>query len=760
MPTKPPLKFVPPGTITFLSIALLLCFTACRDHPVDGAPSLEKTTAHVDPFIGTGGHGHTYPGASAPFGMVQPSPDNGTSGWDWCSGYHITDSIISGFGQLHLSGTGIGDLTDVLLMPTNAPVDVTRFGTARDTLPYTSGFSHDNEAASPGYYRVLLDAPKVEVELTANEMVAFHRYTYRKQQAPSFILDLGYAVNWDKPTQSGVTVENEHLISGHRFSTGWAKNQKVFFVIESATPITKYQLVSDGSPLAQGANATGTKTGGQFFVKARENTPLLLKIALSSVSVANAKENLERHGKEIGFAQAKTAAERDWEGLLSRIEVETPVDSLKTIFYSALYHTQLAPVRFNDSNGQFRLQNDSIAQMDGTAYTTLSLWDTFRAQNPLLTLMHPDRVNDIIASMLRYYEEQGRLPVWNLYGNETDTMTGNHGVSVIAEAYLKGIRGYDVEKAYAAVVQSMMADNRGLDAYKAYGYIPHTALDESVSITLEYAYNDWCVAQMAKEMGKMEDYEYFGNRSRAYTHLFDAGTGFMRGRDAEGKMRDTPFDPKHSSHRVDSDYVEGNAWQHSWFVLHDVPNFIDLHGGDQAFAEKLEQLFSESSEITGDNVSVDITGLIGQYAHGNEPSHHIAYMFNTAKQPWRTQFWVREIMDSQYSTLPDGLSGNEDCGQMSAWYVLSSLGFYPMNPVSGTYELGSPLFQKAVISLPQGKKFTILAPNTSDTNKYINNVSLNGTPLERTHITHAEIMAGGTLAFDMASEPNTNWGIN
>lgn len=741
----------------FFLMAVLLC-TSCKKK--NQANLQKKLTSFVDPFIGTGGHGHTYPGATAPFGMVQPSPDNGTAGWDWCSGYHITDSIISGFGQLHLSGTGIGDLADLLLMPTNEKVDLSLFGTQRDSLPYTSKFSHTNEIASPGFYSVELDEPKVKVELTANEYVAFQKYTYQDQNKPSFILDLGYAVNWDSPTESAITLESETRLVGHRHSTGWAKNQKVFFVVDSSEPISDYIFVADGEVQESGVRIEGTKTGGQFFFKKDGPKSVELKIAVSSVSIDNAKANMEQYGSTNGFKSVRKRTEDQWEKLLSKIKIETPQDSLKTIFYTALYHTQIAPVLFSDVNGAFRLQNDSIVKAENwKVYSTLSLWDTFRAENPLLNIVQPERVNDIIKSMLAYYNEQGRLPVWTLYGNETNTMTGNHGVSVIAEAYLKGIRNYDVEKAYEAAKTTMMGDIRGLDLYEKNGYIPFDLMDESVTISLEFAYNDWCVAQMAKSLGKNEDYTYFMHRSNAYKHLFDPETGFMRGKSVDGKSWNEPFDPKFSSHREHTDYTEGNAWQHSWFVLHDIPGFIALHGGDEAFTNKLEQLFTETSEISGDNVSADISGLVGQYAHGNEPSHHIAYMFNKAKAPWKTQYWVRKILDTQYSTQPDGLSGNEDCGQMSAWYVFSALGFYPMNPASGQYEIGSPLFEKATIAISDTKSFVVSAKNTSATNIYVQSAKLNGKSLQRTYITHDELMAGGTLEFEMGASPNKKWGI-
>ncbi len=738
-----------------LPFVLLLIIT-CK--PKEVAQERQKTVDYVDPFIGTGGHGHTYPGATSPFGRVQPSPDNGTTGWDWCSGYHISDSVISGFGQLHLSGTGIGDLTDILLMPTNKEMDLALFGKSRDSLPYTSTFSHDEELAYPGYYSVVLEEPNITVELTANDYVAVHKYTFNAAKAPSFIIDLGYAVNWDRPLESHVRIAGENYIVGHRFSTGWAKNQKVFFAIETSSPITDHQLVGDDVVSRDKKKIDGTKGGGQFYFK-NGTKEVEIRVAVSSVSIENAKENL-KFQDELNFNDTRQKTNDAWNSLLSNITIETPTDSLKTIFYTAAYHAQLAPTVFSDRNGEFRLQNDSIAKAgDFKAYSTLSLWDVFRTQIPMMSILHPEKLNDIIRSMLVFYDEKGSLPVWTLSGNETDTMTGYHSVSVIAEAFLKGIRGYDVAKAYEAVHKTMMGNERGLAPYRKYGFIPYDQLDESVTICLEFAYNDWCVSQMAKALGKEEDRLYFKNRSKAYEHIFDTSTKFMRGKAADNKTWRNPFDPKHSNHRVDTDYTEGNAWQHSWFVLHNVPGLIDMHGGNVPFANRVEQLFTESSEMTGDNVSADISGLIGQYAHGNEPSHHIAYMFNKAEKPWRTQYWAREILNSQYSTQPDGLSGNEDCGQMSAWYVMSAMGIYPMNPVSGEYEIGSPLFEKVTIKLPEDKVFLINAPNTSDQNIYVQSVKLNGESLNRTYILHTELMAGGTLDFDMGPIPNKNWGL-
>ena len=717
----------------------------------------KNSSDYVDPFIGTGGHGHTYPGATAPFGRVQPSPDNGTAGWDWCSGYHISDSIISGFAQLHLSGTGIGDLSDVLLMPTNAAVDLQHFGKTRDSLPYTSHFSHGEEEASPGYYNVLLKDHNIQVELTANDYVAYHKYTYHSADKPSFIIDLGYAVNWDKPLDSALKMDSDGLIVGHRFSTGWAKNQKVFFVIETSSPIIGQSLIGDSLEAGEATEAKGVKAGGQFFFKEGIGS-VEVKIAVSSVSIANAKENLRLQGSQ-NFEETQNSTQEEWRNLLSNITVETPIDSLKTIFYTSLYHTQVAPTLFNDSNGEFRMQNDSIAKTDFKMYSSLSLWDVFRAETPLLSIMDPNRLDDMVKSMLVYYDQSGVLPVWVLSGNETGTMPGYHSVSIIGEAILKGHDAFDVEKAYEVMKKTMMADEQGLEAYKEFGYIPFEVMDQSVSISLEYAYNDWCVAQVAKKLGNETEYWYFMERSKAYQNFYDVSSGFLRGKSKDGKSFHEPFDPKASNHIEDTDYTEGNAWQHSWYVLHDVAGLIDLHGRKESFALMVEQLFTEDSDLSGHNVSPDISGLIGQYAHGNEPSHHIAYMLNKADAPWRTQYWVREILNNQYSTQPDGLSGNEDCGQMSAWYIMSSMGIYPMNPASGEYEIGSPLFEKSTIKLPNNKTFVISAPNTSLENIYVQSVTLNGVAVTTTYILHEDIMAGGTLEFEMGNTPNKLWGV-
>ena len=749
------MKFLNKANIVILYV--LVFFTALSSCTKQGTENVKVFTNYVSPFIGTGGHGHTYPGATVPFGMLQVSPDNGISGWDWCSGYHITDSITIGFSHLHLSGAGIGDLGDIRFMPVNKKVNLAQAFKTRDDIPFKSNYSHEQETAEPGYYSVFLKDFNVKAELTTDLRTAYHNYTYTKNDTQSLVIDLGYAFNWDKVELSSLKIEDKFTVSGFRHSSGWAINQKVFFVAKFSKAINNFDLVAD-ERYTEENSVTGIKTSAQLFFNNLGEDKLRVKVGLSSVSVANALENISDSMQN--FEVAKNKASKNWNEALSKIEIETHVDSLKTIFYTALYHSQLAPVTFSDENGELRLENDRIVKAENfTAYSTLSLWDTFRAQQPLLTLLEPNHVADIINSMLAYYEPKGILPVWTLYGNETNTMTGYHSIPVIAEAYLKGVKGFDVNKAYEAMKATMQQDERGLDYYKKYGYIPCEFLEESVTITLEYAYDDWCVAKVAKALGKTEDYDYFMDRSKSYTNLFDAKTGFMRGKFQDGKTWREPFDPKHSAHRIKADYTEGNAWQHSWFVPHDVENLIALHGGDEIFASKLEQLFTESSEITGDNISNDISGLIGQYAHGNEPSHHIAYMFNRANKPWRTQYWVREILKTQYNTTPNGLSGNEDCGQMSAWYVLSSMGLYSMNPASGEYEIGSPLFEKTTLNVSDDTFFIIEAEHVSDTNIYIQSATLNGNDFNQTVISHQQIIQGGTLKFVMGPKPNKNWGI-
>ncbi len=721
-------------------------------------PRGSNLTPYVDPLIGTGAHGHTYPGATVPFGMVQVSPDNGRSGWDWVSGYHYSDSIIVGFAHTHLSGTGIGDLADILVMPVTRRVDVARSYRTRDDRDFRSSFSHEREQASPGYYAVHLDDHGVDVELTATDRVGMHRYTYSGGDGAGIVIDLGYAINWDSPTETFLRVEDDTLVTGYRFSTGWAKDQRVFFVAALSQPIVSVELADDSIPVVVGREVHGTAVKGYFRIAAEPGGQLLLKIGISYVDLDGARRNLENEVPDWDFDRVQRDARRRWDEALEGIRIRTTDTTRARTFYTALYRTKLAPIRFDDVDGRYRGADGEIHVADGfDNYSVFSLWDTFRAAHPLSTLVEPDRVNDMIRSMLAFADQHGLLPVWSLVGNETNTMTGYHAIPVVADAYLKGFRGFDGDRALDAMIESAMADHRGLRHYREFGYIPSELEPESVTKTLEYAFDDWAIAAMAEALGRGDVAERFDRRSRSFEAVFDPTTRFMRGRAASGAWVE-PFDPVRSSHQVNTDYTEGNAWQHSWFVPHDVARLIHLMGGDRAFMAKLDSLFSADTAITGEHASPDISGMLGQYAHGNEPSHHIAYLYAYAGAPWKTQQRVRQIMDDLYHDGPNGLAGNEDCGQMSAWYVFSALGFYPVNPVGGVYVIGVPAFEAAAIALGDGTAFRVEAPGVSAANAYVQRATLNGQPLERAYVTHEEIVAGGTLRLEMGPEPNLDWG--
>jgi predicted alpha-1,2-mannosidase len=690
--------------------------------------------------------------------MVQVSPDNGISGWDWCSGYHSSDSIIVGFSHLHLSGTGIGDLADVLMMPVNRKVDFSKRVKERNDYPYKSSFSHSAEEASPGFYSVYLPDNGVKVELTASRRSGFHRYNFDAGVNPYLVLDLSFAINWDQPTDTKIMVKNDTLVTGYRMSRGWARDQRVFFAIVFSKPIKQHTSALDTVIFDGLQKIEGNSCKAQFSFEASNKNILMAKVGISSASEAGALRNLENDIEGWDFKEEISKAQLAWEDELGKIEVDTRDERLKTIFYTALYHSSLAPVLFSDFDGSYKGADGKYHKAAYNYYSTFSLWDTFRAAHPLYTIIQPDKINDFIQSMLSHYDEYGLLPVWALSANETNTMTGYHAIPVIVDAYFKGYRSYDIDKAFEAMKASAMQDIRGVQFYKEYGFIPSDLEVESVTKNLEYAYDDWCIARMAKDLGRNEDYNYFMERAASYQILFESTSGFMRGKMKDGTWRE-PFDPKRSSHRVNTDYTEGNAWQHSWFVPHDIQGLINLFGSQERFIIKLDSLFTESSEITGEHVSVDISGLIGQYAHGNEPSHHIAYMYNYADAPWKTQYSVREIMRTQYTDQVDGLCGNEDCGQMSAWYIFSSLGIYPVNPAEGVYVIGSPVFDKATIKLPGYVSFSIEAEDVSSDNIYIQEASLNGQPLRRTYIYHHELMKGGTLRFVMGDSPNESWGV-
>lgn len=730
----------------YLLILIIPVLISCQKQADKG----EKLVNYVDPFIGTGGHGHTYPGAALPFGMVQLSPDNGTSGWDWCSGYHISDSIIAGFSHLHLSGTGIGDLADISVIPVNQPIKPDTVNQGRDYMKnYWSGFTHEKESAEPGYYSVFLDDPKVQVELTTTLRTGFHRYIFKEPEIPTVVFDLGFSINWDSPTDTYIHATEDGLITGYRRSKGWAADQIIYFAARFDQPFRIFTPVINGV-LVDTSEAKGVSVQGIFEFESGTKT-ILLKVGLSSASFNGAIKSLENEIPHWDFDLVKKNAADVWENQLERISIKTQDENLKTIFYTALYHSLLEPALYSDLNGEYTGPDKIVHKTDGSnRYTVFSLWDTFRAAHPLFTLILPEEVPGLINSMLSFYRESGLLPVWELQGNETNTMIGYHSIPVITDAYLKGFNGFDPIEAFTAMKKSATQDFRGLRYYRELGFIPADRENESVSKALEYAFDDWCIAVMAEKLNKEDDYYEFINRSNNYKNYFDPETGFMRGKLENGKWK-VPFDPLYSRHRFD-EYTEGNAWQYTWFVPHDVHGLIDIMGGKGKFIIKLDSLFSLKKEVTGEHASVDISGLIGQYAHGNEPSHHIAYLYSYAGVPWKTQAMVRRILSEMYHSNPDGLSGNEDCGQMSAWYIMSAMGFYPVNPAGGIYVIGSPLFDE--VTLNTGNQFRIVARNNSIQNIYIRSVNLNGNPLDRSYIYHHEIINGGILEIEMGSEPN------
>lgn len=752
-------------------LMILTAFFSCTDKKEKKKTEhqmTENVIQYVNPFIGTAGHGHTFPGAALPFGMIQLSPDNGTEGWDWCSGYNYADSTIAGFSHLHLSGTGIGDLYDILFMPVTGSVEFpgefqrreafpwSPTGVKNEPMPYWSKFSHDNEKASPAYYSVKLDDYNIKAELTVTPRVGLQRYTYPKNDSAAIVLDLGHSLNWDFPVQTSVTIVNDSLITGYRYSEGWAEDQRVYFATQFSKPFKKAVTFINGKPKMESKKATSNKVKAVFYYDTEENEQILVKTGISSASVDGAIKNIETELPHWNFDVVKQQGEKKWQEELAKIHIETRDKSIKRTFYTALYHSFLVPYLYSDAAGEYKAPNGKTEKANGfDRYTVFSLWDTFRAVHPLFTIVQTEKTNDFIQSFLSFYNEQGHLPVWALAGNETYCMIGNHAIPVITDAYFKGIRDFDAEVAYAAMRTSVMRDTFGMKEYRQFGYVPLDLENYSVSRTLEYAYNDWCMAKMAEKLGKDDDYEMFSKRAKSYMNIFDSNTGFMRAKHANGTW-DTPFDPFFSEHNQHP-YTEGNAWQYIWFVPHDVQGLISVMGGKEAFTAKLDSLFMVSEMVKGEGASIDISGMIGQYAHGNEPSHHIAYLYNYAGEAWKTQERVSQILRTLYSDKTDGLCGNEDCGQMSAWYVFSSLGFYPVNPAEGIYVIGSPLVEKAKINVGNNTFFEIIAENVSDENKYIQSAELNGKSLNRSYITHDEIMSGGTLKFVMGNKPDKTW---
>ena len=685
-------------------------------------------TRFVNPRIGTGGHGHVFLGANVPFGYVQLGPTQPTRGWDWCSGYHHSDSVLIGFGHQHLSGTGIGDLGDVALLP---------IASKEQRLV---AFSHASESVSPGYYAVKLGQPNVFVELTATKRVGMHRYTFgADQQEALLLLDLRQGIGWDHVSQCQMQQESKTVVSGYRHSVGWARRQKDFFVMEFSQPVVLEKVDGD---------TTGVLT------LSRPQEPLLVKVALSAVSVENAKLNLQAELPGWNFAATAKAARKAWNDELSKISIKTDDDHVRRIFYTAMYHTMTAPSVFNDVNGEYRGADGEVHKGNFTNYTTLSLWDTYRAAHPLQTLIHPEKQGDVAQTFLHIFKEQGKLPVWHLMGNETDCMVGNPGIPVLADLVLKGyITGEDRERAFEAMKTSAMLDERGMKELKQYGYIPFDKdeTNETVAKGLEYALADWCVAQVAKLLGKKADYKYFLQRSKLYQKHFDPKDGFIKGLSSTGERR-TPFNPFRSAHRAD-DFTEGNAWQYTWLVPHDVHGLVKTFGGEAKFTEKFDSLFIVEGDL-GEDASPDISGLIGQYAHGNEPSHHILYMYNYIGQPWKGAKLLRQTMREMYFDDYDGLSGNEDVGQMSAWYVLSAMGLYQVEPAGGKFCIGSPVVNEAAINVGGGKTFTVRATNNSAENIYVQRATLNGKPLTRSYIMFSDLKRGGVLELQMGPQPS------
>lgn len=691
---------------------------------VDARPVNEGFSKHVNPWIGTGGHGHVFLGANVPFGFVQLGPTEPTRGWDWCSGYHYSDNVLIGFSHLHLSGTGIGDLGDVTLLP------------VVDERQDSVVFSHSSETVRPGYYAIDLHHPDVKVELTTTQRVGFHRYTFASPTGRLMKINLRDGIGWDKLLTSSLKQTGPHSLEGSRISTGWAKHQQVYFAAEFSEAV---EILSC--------------TDNVFTIRiADSDRPLLVKVGLSAVNTANARQNLDHEAPGWDFESVANAATAAWNKQLGKINVTTQDATLKRIFYTALYHSMTAPSVFCDVNGEYRGADGKVRHGDFTNYTTLSLWDTYRAAMPLMTLIHPERMSDMANTFLNIYRQQGKLPVWHLMGNETDCMVGNPGVIVMADLVQKGFVE-DKEAAFQAMKASALKNERGLGQLKQYGYIPFdkdTTL-ETAAKTLEYAIADAGIAKVAKMLGHEDDYRYFLNRSKSYRKLFDPTDCFMKGVDSNGNFR-TPFSPFRVIHRQD-DYTEGNAWQYTWLVPHDIRGLVDLFGSEKRFIGKLDSLFHVTGDI-GEDASPDISGLIGQYAHGNEPSHHIIYMYNYVGQPWKAAALLRQTLSTMYSDNFDGLSGNEDVGQMSAWYILSSLGLYQADPSNKRFVFGSPLFDSATLNVGNGKTFRIVAKNNSPENIYIQQVRLNGKSYNKSYIEYEQLRAGGVLEFRMGNKPS------
>ena len=731
-------------------ILLLFSFSACVSQQPDAETEC-YATEYVNPFIGTDFTGNTYPGAQAPFGMVQLSPDNGLPGWDRISGYFYPDSTIAGFRHTHLSGTGAGDLYDISFMPVTLP-----YKEADAPLGIHSLFSHDEETASAGYYQVRLKDYDINVELTATERCGIQRYTFPEADAAIF-LNLRKAMNWDFTNDTRIEVVDSVTIQGYRFSDGWARDQHIYFRTRFSKPFASVQL--DTAAVIKDGKRIGSSAIARFDFHTSAGEQILVTTAISGVSMEGAARNLAAEAPADDFDKYLAVTRKNWNEQLSKVEIKSNDIDEKVKFYTALYHSMLAPTIYSDVDGAYYGPDKQVHQADGwTNYSTFSLWDTYRAAHPLYTYIEPQRVNDMVKSFLAFSEQNGRLPVWNFYGSETDMMIGYHAVPVIVDAYLKGIGDFDPKKALAACVATANIDEyRGIGLYKKYGYVPYDVTDHynsenwSLSKTLEYAYDDYCIARMAEKLGEKQIADEFYKRSRNYKNVYNSQTTFMQPRNNKGSFIED-FSPDDYTPHI----CESNGWQYFWSVQQDVDGLISLVGGKERFAQKLDSMFTYNPSADED-LPIFSTGMIGQYAHGNEPSHHVIYLFNAIGQPWKTQKYAAEVMHELYKNTPAGLCGNEDCGQMSAWYVFSAMGFYPVDPISGKYEIGTPMYPEMKMHLANGKTFTILAPAVSKENIYIQSVKLDGKPYDKSYITHEQIMNGSIFEFEMGNKPGKVW---
>ena len=713
---------------------------------------------YVNPLIGTDGHGHTFPGATRPFGMVQLSPDTGTEGWDWCPGYHYSDSSIIGFSHTHLSGTGRPELLDILLMPTTGSIQFDSGTKENPDVGYRSRFSHSKEKAQAGYYAVTLDDYDMDVELTTSRRAGFHRYTSKNAETLNLIIDPAHSQKTDSISHCHLKIVNDTLVVGSHKSRGWGVGDElywveheVFFAARLSQPIISSVLWADGESYQDMRDIEGIHAKAGLTIPVNADSRLLVKVGISAVDIDGALKNVDAEIPDWDFDGIRADAAGEWSELLEKIKVTSNDEALKETFYTAMYHACIAPFTYMDVDNRYRGFDKKIHAATGfTNLTGLSLWDTFRAANPLYTILVPERVTDIINSALAQYNEYGLLPVWPLCNSETNCMIGYHAVPVIVDAYLKGYRDLDVEKAYIAMKTSAMQNDFGIEFLKEYGYIPADLENKSVSKTLEYAFDDWCLAQMAQALGREEDYHYFMERSQAYRKVFEPVSGFMRGRKENGEFVE-PFDPTFASYG-ESDFIEGNAWQYMWFVPHDVNGLIELLGGPELFIDKLDGLFG-AEPSSSEGKPIDITGLIGEYAHGNEPSHHTAYLYSYAGQPWKSQQRLDEILTTLYSNQPDGLCGNEDMGQMSAWFIFSAIGFYPVNPADGRYVFGTPKFERVDIQLPNGNGLMVTTRGLSKENVYIQSIKWNDEEYNKGYIEHNRMLEGGRLEFVMGKEP-------